>query len=134
MSASPTCATGGVRDVSFAVCDGLKRAARGGRQRVAGRDRADVCIIHLIRNAFRLTSKRDWDAMKRTVKPIYTAVNAAPARAELRETSASSPPPTSPTGSPTSPPHRCVRLRDSPRWPSPPMPWIRAARVREISW
>jgi putative transposase len=42
---------------------------------------AGVCIIHLIRHTFRLASKRDWDALKRAVKPIYTAVNAAAARA-----------------------------------------------------
>jgi transposase-like protein len=41
--------------------------------------------VHLIRNTFRLTSKRDWDAMKRDVKLIYTAVNAAAARAALDE-------------------------------------------------
>jgi transposase-like protein len=35
--------------------------------------------VHLIRNTFRLTSKRDWDAMKRDVQLIYTAVNAAAA-------------------------------------------------------
>ena len=44
-----------------------------------------TCIIHLIRNTFRLASKRDWDALKRDVKPIYTAVNAAAARAALDE-------------------------------------------------
>ena len=44
-----------------------------------------TCIVHLIRNTFRLTSKRDWDAMKRDVKLIYTAVNAAAARAALDE-------------------------------------------------
>ncbi len=38
---------------------------------------------HLIRNTFRLASKRDWDALRRHVKPIYTAVNAAAARAAL---------------------------------------------------
>ena len=40
---------------------------------------------HLIRNTFRLASKRDWDALKRDVKPIYTAVNADAARAALDE-------------------------------------------------
>jgi transposase-like protein len=44
-----------------------------------------TCIVHLIRNTFRLTSKRDWDAMKRDVKLIYTAVNAEAARAALDE-------------------------------------------------
>ena len=46
-----------------------------------------TCIVHLIRNTFRLTSKRDWDAMKRDVKLIYTAVNAEAARAALDELS-----------------------------------------------
>jgi transposase-like protein len=38
---------------------------------------AGVCIVHLIRNTFRLASRRDWDALKRDLRPIYTAVNAA---------------------------------------------------------
>jgi transposase-like protein len=39
-----------------------------------------TCIIHLIRNTFRLASRRDWDALRRDVRPIYTAVNATAAR------------------------------------------------------
>jgi putative transposase len=42
---------------------------------------AGVCIIHLIRNTFRLTSRKYWDELKRDIKPIYTAVNATAARA-----------------------------------------------------
>ena len=42
-----------------------------------------TCIIHLIRNTFRLTSRRDWDRLKREVKLIYTAPNEAAARAAL---------------------------------------------------
>ena len=42
-----------------------------------------ACIIHLIRNTFRLASKKDWDALKRDVKPIYTAPNPNAARAAL---------------------------------------------------
>jgi len=41
------------------------------------------CIIHLIRNTFRLTSRKYWDEIKRDIKPIYTAVNATAARAAL---------------------------------------------------
>ncbi len=44
-----------------------------------------TCIIHLIRNAFRLAGRQHWDALKRDVKPIYTAVNADAARAALDE-------------------------------------------------
>ena len=65
----------GVTDVFFVVCDGLK-----GLPEVVGnvwpQAIVQTCIIHLIRNTFRLASKRDWDALKRDVKPIYTAVNA----------------------------------------------------------
>src|SRR6202012_1621409 len=70
----------GTRDVFFVVCDGLK-----GLPEVVGNvwplTTVQTCIIHLIRNTFRLTSKRDWDALKRDVKPIYTAVKAPTARA-----------------------------------------------------
>ena len=40
-----------------------------------------TCIIHLIRNTFRLASRRDWDALRHDVKPIFTAVSADDARA-----------------------------------------------------
>jgi putative transposase len=70
----------GVKDVFFVVCDGLK----GLPEVVANvwpQTIVQTCIIHLIRNTFRLASKRDWPALQRDVKPIYTAVNAAAARA-----------------------------------------------------
>jgi putative transposase len=74
----------GVRDVFFLVCDGLK-----GLPEVVSNvwplTTVQTCIIHLIRNTFRLASKRDWDALKRDVKPIYTAVNADAARVALDE-------------------------------------------------
>jgi putative transposase len=45
-----------------------------------------TCAMHLIRiNTFRLASRRDWDAIKHDVKPIYTAVNADAAGAALEE-------------------------------------------------
>ena len=76
--------TRGVRDVFFVVCDGLK-----GLPEVVGNTWpqaiVQTCIVHLIRNTFHLASKRDWDVLKRDVRPIYTAVNAAAARAALDE-------------------------------------------------
>ncbi len=76
----------GVRDTFFVVCDGLK-----GLPEVVGNvwplTTVQTCIIHLIRNTFRLASRRDWDALKHDVKPIYTAVNADAARAALDELS-----------------------------------------------
>jgi len=74
----------GVRDVFFVVCDGLK-----GLPEVVGnvwpQTITQTCIIHLIRNTFRLASRRDWDGLKRDVKPIYTAVNATAARTAFDE-------------------------------------------------
>jgi len=78
----------GVADVFFLVCDGLK-----GLPEVVGnvwpRTTVQTCVIHLIRNTFRLVSRTHWDALKRDVRPIYTAVNAEAALSaleQLRET------------------------------------------------
>jgi putative transposase len=72
----------GVADVFFLVCDGLK-----GLPEVVANvwplTTVQTCILHLIRNTFRLASKRDWDALKRGIKPIYAAPSAAAAREAL---------------------------------------------------
>jgi putative transposase len=74
----------GIRDTFFVVCDGLK-----GLPEVVGNvwplATVQTCIIHLIRNTFRLTSRRYWDELKRDLKPVYTAVNAAAARTAFDE-------------------------------------------------
>jgi transposase-like protein len=74
----------GVRDVFFLVCDGLK-----GLPEVVGTvwplTIVQTCIIHLIRNTFRLTSRRDVDAIKRDIKSIYSAATADAAAAALDE-------------------------------------------------
>jgi Transposase, Mutator family len=64
----------GVRDVFFVVCDGLK-GLPDVVEAVWPQAIVQTCIIHLIRNTFRLTSRADSDAIKRDLKPIYTAVN-----------------------------------------------------------
>jgi transposase-like protein len=74
----------GVKDVFFVVCDGLK-GLPDVVVNVWPQATVQTCIVHLIRNTFRLTSKQNWDAMKRDVKAIYTAVNADAARAALDE-------------------------------------------------
>lgn len=72
----------GVRDVFFLVCDGLK-GLPDTVTAVWPDTIVQTCIIHLIRNTFRLTSRADSDAIKRDIKPIYTAVNADAALAAL---------------------------------------------------
>jgi putative transposase len=74
----------GVKDTFFVVCDGLK-----GLPEVVGNvwplATVQTCIIHLIRNTFRLTSRKYWDEIKRDLRPIYTAVNADAALAGFDE-------------------------------------------------
>ncbi|WP_327034695.1 IS256 family transposase [Micromonospora ureilytica] len=74
----------GVKDVFFLVCDGLK-GLPDVVTNVWPRTIVQTCIIHLIRNTFRLTSRKYWDAIKHDIKPIYTAVNAQAARAAFEE-------------------------------------------------
>jgi putative transposase len=74
----------GIKDVFFVVCDGLKGLPEV-VENVWPQAIVQTCVIHLIRNTFRLASRRDWDALKRDLKPIYTAVNATAARAALDE-------------------------------------------------
>jgi putative transposase len=77
----------GVKDSFFVVCDGLK-----GLPEVVGnvwpQAIVQTCIIHLIRNTFRLSSRRYWDEIKRDLKPVYTAVNATAARVAFDELAA----------------------------------------------
>jgi len=74
----------GVRDVFFLICDGLKGLPEV-VENVWPLAIVQTCIIHLIRNTFRLASRADHDAIKRDIKPIYTAPNADAALAALDE-------------------------------------------------
>jgi putative transposase len=74
----------GITDTFFVVCDGLKGLSEV-VSHVWPQAIVQNCIIHLIRNTFRLTSRKYWDEIKRDIKPIYTAVNAAAARSAFDE-------------------------------------------------
>jgi transposase-like protein len=73
-----------VGDVFFVVCAGLK-GLPDVVSNVWPQAIVQTCIIHLIRNTFRLTSGKYWDEIKRDIKPIYTAVNATTARSAFDE-------------------------------------------------
>jgi transposase-like protein len=62
----------GVRDVFFLVCDGLK-GLPDVVEHVWPQTVVQTCIIHLIRNTFRLASRVDHDAIKKDLRSIYTA-------------------------------------------------------------
>ena len=74
----------GVGDVCIVVCDGLKglpdAIAATWPQAIV-----QTCVLHLIRNSFRLASRQHWDAMARDLRPVYTAVNEADAKEHFVE-------------------------------------------------
>jgi putative transposase len=64
----------GTQDVCIVVCDGLK----GLPEAIANAWPAAItqtCVIHLLRNSFRYASKKDWGAIAKDLKLIYTAAS-----------------------------------------------------------
>jgi transposase-like protein len=68
----------GVNDVCMIVCDGLKHLPAAVAQ-VWPQTIVQACIVHLLRNSFRYASKKDWAAIAKALKPVYTAANEAEA-------------------------------------------------------
>jgi len=64
----------GVADVLMLVCDGLK-GLPDAVNAVWEKTIVQTCIIHLLRNSFKYASKRDWDAIAKGLKPVYTATS-----------------------------------------------------------
>jgi len=64
----------GTQDVCIVVCDGLK----GLPDAIANVWPAAItqtCVIHLLRNSFRYASKKDWAAIAKDLKLVYTAAS-----------------------------------------------------------
>ena len=74
----------GVEDACIVVCDGLKGLPES-IEATWPLAIVQTCVLHLIRNTFRLASRADWDKMARDLRPVYTAVNEADAQARLDE-------------------------------------------------
>ena len=70
----------GVQDIFYLVCDGLKGMPESVNT-VFAETIVQTCVVHLIRNTFKYSSKRYWAEIARDLKPVYTAVNAAAAQA-----------------------------------------------------
>ena len=64
----------GTADVLMVVCDGLKGLPDAIAQ-VWPAAITQTCVVHLLRNSFRYASRRDWEAIARALKPVYTAVS-----------------------------------------------------------
>jgi putative transposase len=68
----------GVGDVGIVVCDGLT-GLPDAIGTVWPQAVTQTCIVHLLRNSFRYASRRDWAAIAKDLKPIYTAATEAAA-------------------------------------------------------
>jgi transposase-like protein len=62
----------GVRDVLMLVCDGLKGLPDAVNS-VWDKTIVQTCIVHLLRNSFKYASRKDWPALAKDLKMIYTA-------------------------------------------------------------
>ncbi|HLI23350.1 MAG TPA: IS256 family transposase [Acidimicrobiales bacterium] len=74
----------GVADVCILVCDGLSGLPDAVGM-VWPQTIVQTCVVHLIRNSFRYASRRDWPALAKDLKPIYTAPTEAAAHERLAE-------------------------------------------------
>ena len=74
--------TRGVADILIAVTDGLKGMPEA-LGAVFPATTLQTCIVHLIRNSLEYASWKDRKALAAAIKPIYTAVSAEAALAEL---------------------------------------------------
>jgi transposase-like protein len=74
----------GVGDCCIVVCDGLS-GLPDAVSSVWPRAIVQTCVIHLLRNSFRYASRRDWPAIAKALKPIYTAPTEAAALERLAE-------------------------------------------------
>ena len=62
----------GVADVCIVVCDGLT-GLPDAIQATWPQALTQTCVLHLLRNSFRYASRKDWPALAKDLKPIYTA-------------------------------------------------------------
>jgi transposase-like protein len=68
----------GTQDVCIVICDGLK-GLPDAIATVWPATIVQTCIVHLLRNSFRYASKKDWSAIAKDLKPVYTAPSEAAA-------------------------------------------------------
>ena len=74
----------GVDDVCIAVCDGLKGLPES-ITTTWQYTQVQACVLHLLRNTFRYASRKDFDALAKDLRPVYTAANEQAAAARFDE-------------------------------------------------
>ena len=74
----------GVRDVLILCCDGLKGLPESVGE-VWPRATVQTCVVHLMRNTLRYTSKQDWGKVAKALKAVYHAPSLEAAEAQFTE-------------------------------------------------
>ncbi len=74
--------TRGVRDILICCVDGLK-GFPDAIEAIFPATTVQTCIVHLIRSSLKYVPRREREQVARDLKPIYTAINAEAAQAEL---------------------------------------------------
>jgi len=77
----------GTADVCIVVCDGLT-GLPDAIAAVWPKAITQTCVVHLLRNSFRYASRRDWAAISKDLKPVYTAATEQAALDRFAEFSA----------------------------------------------
>ena len=72
----------GVQDILICCVDGLKGFPEA-IEAIFPKTTVQTCIVHLIRNSLKYVPRREREQVARDLKPIYTAVDADQAQAEL---------------------------------------------------
>jgi putative transposase len=72
----------GVRDILICCVDGLKGFPEA-IEAIFPQTTVQTCIVHLIRASLKYVPRRDYDAVVKDLKPIYTAINAQEAERAL---------------------------------------------------
>jgi len=72
----------GVRDILIACVDGLSGFPEA-IEAIFPKTTVQTCIVHLIRSSLKYVPRREREQVARDLKPIYTAINAEHAQAEL---------------------------------------------------
>lgn len=68
----------GAADVCMVVCDGLKGLPES-IEAVWPKAITQTCVVHLLRNSFRYAARQHWDALAKSLRPVYTAPTEAAA-------------------------------------------------------
>ncbi len=74
----------GTDDVCIVVCDGLKGLPES-IEATWPLALVQTCVLHLVRNTFRLASRADWEKLAKDLRPVYTAVNEQDAKERFND-------------------------------------------------